>query len=158
MIKLNIKYISILFIFILTSCSYKPILSEKNYNFEINKIEYSGEKKVNNVIKNKLNLIRNNDSQDKKKYNLSIYSFKEIITVSKDAKGDPLKFKIIVTTNYEVNYNNVSILNKEIKKNNIYNNNTDKFELEQNEKIIIENLADKISEIIISSIINLDDN
>ena len=49
-------------------------------------------------------------------------------------------------------------MSKKIKKNNIYNNATDKFELEQNEKIIIENLTEKISEIIISSIINLDDN
>ena len=83
---------------------------------------------------------------------------KERKTGSKDSKGDPLKVELIVTTNYEIKYNNASILNKEIKKNNIYNNNTDKFELEQNEKIIIENLSNKISEIIISSIINLDDN
>ncbi len=158
MIRLNINYISILLVIILTSCSYKPILSEKNYNFELGKIEYSGEKKINNIIKNKLHLIKDNDGPDKKKYSLSINSFKERKTVSKDSKGDPLKFELIVTTNYEIKYNNASILNKEIKKNNIYNNNTDKFELEQNEKIIIENLSNKISEIIISSIINLDDN
>ena len=50
------------------------------------------------------------------------------------------------------------LLKKKIIKNNIYNNDVDKFKLEQNEKIILENLAEKISETIISSIINLDDN
>ena len=44
------------------------------------------------------------------------------------------------------------------KQKNIYNNESDKFKLEQSEKIIIENLSEKISDNIISSIINLNDN
>ena len=55
-------------------------------------------------------------------------------------------------------HNDNLLLVKTITKNNIYNNVVDKFKLEQNEKIIIENLSEKISEIIISSMINLDDN
>ena len=58
--------------------------------------------------------------------------------------------KLIIMKNY--------YLKKKIIKNNIYNNDSDKFKLEQNEKIILENLSEKISDIIISSIINLDDN
>ena len=42
--------------------------------------------------------------------------------------------------------------------NNTFNNDTDKFQLEQNEKMIIENLSEKIGGEIISSIINLNDN
>ena len=34
----------------LTSCSYSPIFSEKNYNFEIDNIILIGEKEINNVI------------------------------------------------------------------------------------------------------------
>ena len=45
-----------------------------------------------------------------------------------------------------------------IQKSNIYDNESDKFKLEQNERIILENLAEKISDIIITSIINLNDN
>ena len=158
MSKFYMKYILVIFLFILASCSYKPIFSEKNYNFEIGKIKYSGEKQINNTIKNKLNLIKNNEGQNKKKYDLSINSYKEKLIVSKDTKGDPLKFELIVTTNYKVNHNKKILFNKKISKNNIYNNDTDKFKLEQNEKIIVENLTEKISEIIISSIINIDDN
>ena len=50
------------------------------------------------------------------------------------------------------------LFKNKIEKNNIYNNESDKFKLEQNEKIILENLSEKISDNIISSIINLDDN
>ena len=158
MIKFYIKYVSVILLFTLTSCSYQPIFSQKNYNFEIDKIKYSGEKQINNIIKNKLNLIKNNEGQSDKKYNLTINSYKERLIVSKDSKGDPLKFELIVTINYEVAHNDNLLLVKTITKNNIYNNVVDKFKLEQNEKIIIENLSEKISEIIISSMINLDDN
>ena len=156
--KYYTKLVFILSVFLLTSCSYKPIFSEKNYNFEINKVDYIGERQINNIIKNKLNLIKKDEGLEKKKYNLKINSYKEKLIVSKDSKGDPLKFELIVSTDYIVEFNNSLLMSKKIKKNNIYNNATDKFELEQNEKIIIENLTEKISEIIISSIINLDDN
>ena len=154
----NIKNIFAILLIVLTSCSYKPIFSEKNYNFEINEIVYSGDKQISNIIKNKLNLIKKSEGQSKKEYNLSISNSKEKIIVSKDSKGDPLKFELIVTTTYEVKNDGNLLLNKKIKKNNIYNNETDKFKLEQSEKIIIENLSEKVSEVIISSIINLDDN
>ena len=98
----NIKNIFAILLIVLTSCSYKPIFSEKNYNFEINEIVYSGDKQISNIIKNKLNLIKKSEGQSKKEYNLSISNSKEKIIVSKDSKGDPLKFELIVTTTYEV--------------------------------------------------------
>ena len=50
------------------------------------------------------------------------------------------------------------MLSRNIKQKNIYNNESDKFKLQESEKIIIENLSEKISDSIISSIINLNDN
>ena len=153
-----LKSLAVFFILIVSACSYKPIFSEKNYNFEINKIILSGEKHINRIIKNKLDLIKRNKDQGKKKYNLLIQTDKEKLIVSKDSKGDPLKFDLIITTYYEINYGEKLLFKKEITKNNVYNNDVDKFKLEQKEKIILENLSEKISENIISSIINLDDN
>ena len=152
------KSLAVFFILILSACSYKPIFSEKNYNFEIDEIIFSGEKYVNRIIGNKLDLIKKNKDQDKKKYNILIQTDKEKLIVSKDSKGDPLKFDLLITTYYEIKYDKKLLLKKEIIKNNVYNNEVDKFKLEQNEKIILENLSEKISENIISSIINLDDN
>ena len=152
------KSLAVFFILILSACSYKPIFSEKNYNFEIDEVIFSGEKYINRIIGNKLDLIKKNKDQDKKKYNLLIQTDKEKLIVSKDSKGDPLKFDLLITTYYEIIYDKKLLLKKEIIKNNVYNNEVDKFKLEQNEKIILENLSEKISENIISSIINLDDN
>ena len=153
-----LKYLAVFFILTLSACSYKPIFSESNYNFEINEIIFSSERYINRTIKNKLDLIKNEKDQGKKKYDLLIRTNKEKLIVSKDSKGDPLKFDLIVTTYYEINYKKKLLFKKEIIKNNVYNNDVDKFKLEQNEKIILENISEKISENIISSIINLDDN
>ena len=153
-----LRYLAVFFITVLSACSYKPIFSENNYNFEINEIIFSGERYVNRIIKNKLGLIKKEKDQDKKKYNLLINTNKKKLIVSKDSKGDPLKFDLIVSTYFEISDEEKLLLKKEIIKNNVYNNNVDKFKLEQNEKIILENLSEKICETIISSIINLNDN
>ena len=50
------------------------------------------------------------------------------------------------------------LLNNKIEKNNVYNNVSDKFELEQTEDIILEKLTGSISDSLISSIFNLNDN
>ena len=153
-----LRYLTIFSVIMLSACSYKPIFSENNYNFEINEKIFNGDKYINRIIKNKFDLIKKENEQDRKKYDLLINTSKKKLIVSKDSKGDPLKFDIIVTTYFEINNEEKLLFKKEIIKNNIYNNDVDKFKLEQNEKIILENLAEKISETIISSIINLDDN
>ena len=153
-----LKILSVFLIITLSACSYKPIFSENNYNFEINETLLSGEKLINRIIKGKLDLIKKEKEQGKKKYDLLIRTSKEKLIVSKDSKGDPLKFDLIITTYYEINNEEKLLFKKEILKNSVYNNDVDKFKLEQNEKIILENISEKISETIISSIINLDDN
>ena len=153
-----LKFLAFFLILILSACSYKPIFSENNYNFEINDIIFTGERYINRIIKNNLDLIKKEDKQRKREYNLLIQTSKKKLIVSKDSKGDPLKFDLIVTTYFEISHNENLLLKKELIKNSVYNNDIDKFNLEQNEKIILENLSEKISENIISSIINLNDN
>ena len=152
------KFVLVFMILGLTSCSYSPIFSEKNYNFEINEIVLTGEKDVNKILREKFNRIKNNQNLEKKEYKLLINSKKERNIVSKNSKGDPLKFELIITVQYEIIFNENLILKKTIEKNNIYNNDSDLFKLEQSEKIIIDNISGNISDNIISSIINLDDN
>ena len=151
-------YIPILFVFLITACSYKPIFTQKNYSFEIKELLLIGDKQINKIINNKLKLIGKGSQQNRKQYTLVINTTKERVIFSKDTKGDPTKFEIIITADYEVRTDSDLIITKKIKKKNTYNNATDKFDLEQNEKIISKNLAENISDIIISSLINLDDN
>ena len=159
MIKKKILKIGIFLLLVgATSCAYSPIFSEKNYNFEIDEIKFNGEREVNKVIENKFKLIQKSKHVEKKKYNIEIFSKKERNIISKDSKGDPLKYEMNIIVEFIVIDNGSLILQKKIEKNNIYNNDTDLFELERNEKNIINNISGNISDIIFSSIINLDDN
>ena len=156
--KVLIKFLALLIMFSITSCSYKPIFLEKDYNFEIEKISFEGDKSINKIIENKLNLIKKNEKSKKKKYSLKIITQKKRNIISKDSKGDPLKFEMLITVKYKLMKDEYLVIEKKIEKNNIYNNDTDQFQLEQSEKIILENMSENISDIIISSIINLNDN
>ena len=156
--KILTKIILIIFILASASCSYKPIFSEKNYNFQIDEINLSGDKDINKVINRKLTMIRKSQNSDKKKFSVFINSIKNKKIISNDSKGDPLKFEINILVDYKIFENGKLILEREIEKNNIYNNKSDKFELDRNEKTITNNLSEKISDNIISSIINLNDN
>ena len=156
--KIFIKIILLFLIIPLASCSYSPIFADKKYDFEIKEIIFSGEKTVNKIINNKFKLIKSNVNLEKKKYNLNIYSEKKKNILSKDSKGDPLKIEMIILVKYDVNEKGSMILSKKMEKNNIYNNKSDQFELERSEKIILENISNNISDIIISTIINLNDN
>tara|TARA_Y200000002_G_scaffold358252_1_gene341491 strand:- start:1285 stop:1761 length:477 start_codon:yes stop_codon:yes gene_type:complete len=152
------KILIVLLILGLTSCAYKPIFLEKSYDFDIKEIILSGDKNINRIIKNKLQFIKNSEDKGKKVYNIKIVSKKNRVIVSKDSKGDPLKFEMNIIVEYKIINNNNTLFNNKIEKNNIYNNDSDQFKLEQTEDIILKNLTRSISDIIISSIINLDDN
>ena len=155
--KLFEKYKYFLLIFFVSACSYKPIYSGMDYSFKIGETIFNGERQINNIIQNRFNLIKEIKGSNQKIYNLQVDTVKRKLIVSNDSKGDPLKFELIVTTNYKIFQDSELLLIKQIEKNNIYNNDTDKFKVQQNEKIILENMADKIGEIIISSIVNLND-
>lgn len=156
--KFKIKHLVIISIFLLTSCSYEPVFSNKNYGFEINEITLLGDKDINRNLKNNLNLIVNKGNSSGEKYNLSIDTEKERRVVSKDAQGDPLKFELILSSSIIISDNQKTLITRKISKNYIYNNISDKFELEQNERIIMENLSEKIFDIVISLLMNLNDN
>tara|TARA_Y100000741_G_scaffold286698_1_gene226588 strand:- start:1297 stop:1773 length:477 start_codon:yes stop_codon:yes gene_type:complete len=156
--KILNKTLILFFIFGITSCSYKPIFLEKDYDFEIKEVLPRGDKNINRIIESKLNFIKSSNENKKKRYTIEINSSKNREIVSKDSKGDPLKFELNILVEYKIMNNNDLLLNNKIEKNNVYNNNSDQFELEQKEEIILENLSKSIGDTIISSIINLNDN
>ena len=155
--KILVKTIILFLLFGITSCSYKPIFLEKNYDFQIKEISLIGDKDINRTIQNKLKFIKN-DQNNKKNYNINIKSTKTKEIVSKDSKGDPVKFEISILVEYKILNNNNTLLDTKIEKKNIYNNDSDPFKLEQTENIILQNLSESVGDAIISSIINLDDN
>ena len=158
--KLIIKIIFLIYISLSLSCSYEPLYSGKTYNFGIEEINFKekSEKDANTIIKNKFKLIKEVNDKNFRKYTLLIKTSKIKKIVSKDSKGDPVKFELVLIADFEVIENEKILLSKNIERKNIYDNKSDKFKLEQTEKIIIENLASSISDMILSSIIILNDN
>ena len=158
--RLIIKIIFLIYISFSLSCSYEPLYSGKSYNFGIEKINFEekGEKDANSIIENKFKLIKEVNDKNFRKYTLLIKTSKIKKIVSKDSKGDPVKFELVLIADFEVIENEKILLNKKVERKNIYDNKSDKFKLEQTEKIIIENLARSIGDMILSSIIILNDN
>ena len=143
-----LNYILILFLFFLLSCGYKPILKVKNYKFSINVEKVSGDEKINSIIINNFNNLKN----DKKKYDINLSSKKEKKILSKDSKGDPSIFELEINVNYSLKDDGKIIIEKNLNRRTTYNNITDKFELENYENSIINNLSKNMSDIIILSI------
>ena len=142
--------ITSLFVLFLNGCSYEPILLKKNYQFDFIEINTEGEKKVNEIIENKLteNANKNNET----KYKIFISSKKKREIVSSNREGDPKIFKIKIELKYNLKENDQIILSREIFKQSTYNNINDKFELLEYEENIIKNLSEKLSDDILISI------
>ena len=143
-----INYTFLLTLFFLTNCGYQAVLSNQNFKFSINTKKLNGDQKINSLITNNFNKLKENE----KKYDLTLLSSKEKIVISKDSKGDPSIFELKINVNYIVEQEGEVLINNKINKKTTYNNITDKFELESYEKTIIDNLASEISDNIMLSI------
>tara|TARA_B100000965_G_scaffold227716_1_gene190599 strand:- start:1370 stop:1819 length:450 start_codon:yes stop_codon:yes gene_type:complete len=142
------KILSFIFVFFLFSCSYDPILKQKNYNFSINLNNVKGDKEINSIISEKFNSINGSG----KNYELTLISNKTKKIMSKDTKGDPSIFELQINVKYKVNISNKNLIEREVNRKTTYNNISDKFELENYEKSIVKNLSLDISDNIINSI------
>ena len=142
------NYILILSLLLLTNCGYQAVLNNQNYQFSINVNKINGDQKINSLIINRLKQLEKNE----KIYNLNLTSNKEKLIISKDSKGDPSIFEIKINVNYVVKKDEEILISNKINKKTTYNNITDKFELENYEKTIINNLVSEISDNIMLSI------
>ena len=142
------NYILILSLLLLTNCGYEAVLNNQNYQFSINVNNLNGDQKINSLIINNFKQLKENE----KEYNLSLTSNKEKLIISKDSKGDPSIFEIKINVNYVVKKDGEILISNKINKKTTYNNITDKFELENYEKTIINNLVSEISDNIMLSI------
>lgn len=145
------KYTVLFFLLLLSNCAYEPILINKNYDFSIVVEKIDGDKKINSMIVNNFYNLKGKE----KKYNLNLSSTKIKNVISKDSKGDPAIFELIINVNYTVKKEGEILINNKLNKKTTYNNITDKFELENYEKTIVDNLVSEISDNIMLSISNI---
>ena len=130
----------------LTSCGYQPIyLGGSNTNILINKMQISGNKNINRKIIMLTGLKENN--LKKNSYNLSLKSEKNISIIAKNKSGNASVYK--TTINVEITLRDTDDLSKIFKTKNFslsftYNNIENKFDLQQYQKGIEENLIKNI--------------
>ena len=132
-------------LFVLNNCGYTPIYSSKNNNFYID-IWQKNRSKLNSKIENNIKKFSNQNNENT--IQIEISSNKKINIISKDKKGDPSRFSMIISlTINTLNKNNYEInKTKSFSENFDYNNNSNKFSLKQYEKDIEDNLINKIIE------------
>tara|TARA_B110000027_G_scaffold96687_1_gene102102 strand:- start:2319 stop:2783 length:465 start_codon:yes stop_codon:yes gene_type:complete len=130
----------------LTSCGYQPIyLGGSNTSILINKMQISGNKNINRKIIMLTGLKENN--LKKNSYNLSLKSEKNISIIAKNKSGNASVYK--TTINVEITLRDTDDLSKIFKTKNFslsftYNNIENKFDLQQYQKGIEENLIKNI--------------
>lgn len=156
MIKFLKIYLILLLVILITGCSYKPILSKQSYDFSVEKVELNGDKEVNYIIKEHLINLKNQNT--KNKYYVQIETSKIKNIISNDSKGDPSKLEIIISSTFQISNSEKLLITRNVKMKNIYNNNSDKLKLKKYELFIINNLSQKISDSLISTIVNINDN
>ena len=140
-------------LFIISSCSYKPILTSKKNDFTLENINSNTKSKINIAIKKNLLDMTGNSENNKYDLNFSTKDVKEI--VSSNENGDPTIYKIKIIINYSLSQNNQILLTNKIEKQVNYNNINDKFELLKYEENILNSLLKNISQEILTTITNL---
>ena len=135
---------------------YEPLFSTKNLSFYIEDI-----KNINNdVITKKISKNINNNKlkgENKIVYLLEIESNIINNIASKDSKGNPLTYNIILDVKVKVFKRNTELPINILKfdKSINYNNQANKFNLNEYKKTIIENITNKISQEILISLQSL---
>ena len=150
------KKIILLLLLLLSSCGYEAIHSKKNsvnYIFSINELSFTGDRKINLKIKERLS--NYTQSKKDKDFILRISSTSEKIVLAKDTAGDTTAFKNTISINVEVLMNNKFKSNLRIIESFNYNNISNKFNLKKYEKEIKNNLAETASDKLIFKLSNI---
>ena len=138
-------------IFITTNCGFTPIYSNKNINnISIEKLNFDGDRTLNNYLKSNLSRYKNNNSP--KKISLEVLTDYQKITLSKDSKGTINKYMLVAKVTFTIIPNNQEIVFIQEKIMENMNNKADEKDFETSTKqtfanIIIDNLILELAEI-----------
>ena len=138
------KKILILFLFFLSSCGYQSLYSTKNKSDYIFKqIETSGERSVNEKLISALQIKIDYNNYNFEK--LILENSKNIVETSKNSKGQPDSYKMIISVKMQIKDKGIS-KEKNLIEEFAYGNLENKFDLKEYEKNIEKNLLNKIVE------------
>ena len=139
------KILSIVFVLnLLSNCEYKPIYSNLNKtNYQINILEFKGDKELNKFIIKNLNKHNQNKSNEKIDIKINTKYLKNIL--AKNTKGTVTDYQAEAITTFKIN-KNTTTETLIIKEKFNYQKMSDKYEEKSYEKAIKRNLATSISQ------------
>ena len=142
------KIIIISLILFLSSCGFSPIYYDnKNVNFSIEKIDYTGDRELNNFLK--INLDKYKKEEVDNKIFIKSHSKYEKNILSKDGTGKVTSYKIEAQVTFLVKSNNKKI---KITEKKIIDSMDDKFEEARREKSVKRSFASSISNKLLSEL------
>ena len=142
MIK-NLKIIYILLFIIISGCGYQAIYGTKDINLRVEEIKLTGSNDLNKIINKYFNYYKNNKNYSKI---IDVHvdsSLKKQIS-SKDRKGNVKTFKLSVSIKLDILENEKIIKTKVFNKTSNYKSLDNKFDLNQYEENLIDNLVHDI--------------
>ena len=146
------KYIYILIFipFLILSCDYSPIYSNKdNFNFLIEKIEFKGDAEINNLVDKRLKKYLTTKSE--KKISILSTSTYNKVSQSKNLSGKTTNYLVIIEIAFQIKKGD-KLNTLKFKENFLIKNFSNKFEESNLEKIKKENSIELIINRLISQI------
>ena len=143
-------YIFIFIPFLILGCEYSPIYSNKdNFGFFIEKIEFSGDAEINNLIDKKLKKYQT--TKNKKKISISSTSSYNKLSQSKNLSGKTTNYLVIIEIAFQIKKGD-KLNTLKFKEDFLIKNFSNKFEESNLEKIKRENATNLIINRLISQI------
>ena len=134
----------------LTSCGFTPIYSKKNLDFQINNIQFEGDREIKAILLSNLSAYKTK-KKDKYNYDLNIKSEKKIEIASKNIKGEATVYKININSTVEVFLDDKLLLTKHYNNSSIYSSEKKIIKMKEVESRNLSNLSSKLaSEIILT--------
>ena len=150
------KYFSktIIVLILLTACGYTPILSTKVNNLRFKEFNTLGDEKISLSVLKNLNINKSVDSKN----DLEIYSEYQRVISSKNKKGNPEVFNLILNVNIKLMEDNSALSEKNFYENITLKNEKNKFNLKKKENNLKSNLINKISQDVRKYLLTLEQN
>ena len=134
----------------LTSCGFAPIYSKKNLDFQINNIQFEGDREIKAILLSNLSAYKTK-KKDKYNYDLNIKSEKKVEIASKNTKGEATIYKININSTVEVFLDDKLFLTKHYNNSSIYSSEKKIIKMKEVESRNLSNLSSKLaSEIILT--------
>ena len=134
----------------LTSCGFTPIYSKKNLDFQINNIQFEGDREIKAILLSNLSAYKTK-KKDKYNYDLNIKSEKRVEIASKNTKGEATVYKININSIVEIFLDDKLLLTKHYNNSSIYSSEKKVIKMKEVESRNLSNLSSKLaSEIILT--------